>query len=252
MTSEVIRTGDGSLTCRHPGYGEAYHAVQGALSEARTKFLEPSALAGRLFSGPVRLLDIGFGLGVNLRAAAALPRAHLLRADTLELEPVALERAMELYPDCGMTRALAASGHFEGDDLEVRLHPGDARRTLAGLPGPYDVVFHDPFSPLKNTECWTVEFFSLLRERLASGGILCTYSESRAVRAGLQAAGFLVGPSPAAPPHRGGTLAALEPGSLTQVLEEEKARPFHDNTEKTLSGKEIRSRREADVRADGR
>jgi len=249
MTSEVIRTGDGSLTCRHPGYGEAYHAVQGALSEARTKFIVPSALAGRLFSAPVRLLDIGFGLGVNVRAAAALPRAHLLRIDSLELEPDALERARELYPDCELTRSLAESGHARADLLEVQLIFGDARRTLSTLSGPYDLIFHDPFSPLKNTECWTVEFFHLLRGLIHPRGLLLTYSESKAVRAGLREAGWQVGASPACPPHRGGTMASPDAAMIPEPVYVE-GFAFQDNATLSRTGREIRAAREARVRGE--
>lgn len=250
MTSELLRTADGSLTCLHPGTGETYHAREGARSEAWAKFLLPGQLRERLRKGPVRVLEIGFGLGINVREAWSLtaqPGAHRLQIDTLEAEPEALARALSVAPDCPLTRALAATGAWQCDAGTVRLHPGDARQSLLPLTGPYDLIFHDPFSPLKNTECWTVAFFRRLADRLHPAGLLLTYSEARAVRAGLAEAGLTVGATPPQPPHRGGTAAACTAALIAQPLHTD-AVPYRDPLLKD-GGKEIRARREAEVRA---
>lgn len=262
MTSEPlpiqsIITDDGSLTCRHPVYGEPYHALQGARTEAESKFILPSRLAERLRQGPLRLLDVGFGLGVNCRAAAQTARqtgGHILSVDTVEADPDAWLRARTLYPECRLTRELTETGRYQDHFVQVTRHDGDLRQGLTHMEGPWDVVFHDPFSPLKNTECWTLDLFRLFFQKLSPDGLLLTYSESAAVRAGLLQAGFLIGTSPAVPPHRGGTLAARAPHQLTHPLDPSpfqifpKNVPFRDQA-LADSGHSIRARREASVRS---
>jgi chorismate dehydratase len=199
-----------------------------------------------LRQGPVRLLDIGFGLGINCRAALDCAEGAALQIDTLELEPEALERGLLVSPEDPMILSLLRSGQFEG----VQLHMGDLRQTLQRLSGPYDVIFHDPFSPLKNTEAWTVEVFRLLKEKTAPDGLLATYSESTLVRSALAEAGWQVGTSEAVPPHRSGTLAALDKQQLTHPLNPDsfKTEPYRD-PDFTWNGKRIRSEREAVVRS---
>ena len=140
---------------RHPVLGEPYHALQGASSEAECKFIRPSRLRDRLKSGPVRLLDVGFGLGINCRTALACAGDAHLTIDSLEHEPEALNRGLEVEPDDPLILSLKAAEIYRPPNATVTLHLGDLRETLPGLPGPYDVIFHDPFSPLKNTEAWT-------------------------------------------------------------------------------------------------
>jgi len=242
----LIQTDDGSFTVRHPVYGEAYHARQGAASEAEVKFIRPTRLRERLETGPVRLLDVGFGLGVNCRAALACVTNTPLQIDTLELEPEALDRGLSIIPDDPLLLNLKEYGRYES----VTLHLGDLRQTLQDLTGPFDVIFHDPFSPLKNTEAWTVEVFQLLRKVSASNALMATYSESTLVRSAMAEAGWWVGESKAAPPHRGGTVGAIQKGELEHALEPEgfQTEPYRD-PDLNWTGKRIRSERERVVRS---
>jgi tRNA U34 5-methylaminomethyl-2-thiouridine-forming methyltransferase MnmC len=248
MISDPIRTADGSFTLRHPERGETYHAHEGARSEAHSKFIVPARLRERLSRGPVRLLDVGFGLGINCREALHTAGIGPLHIDSVELEPEALERALTLDPDDPLLLDLKKQ-HREHvhANRRVHLHFGDLRDLLPRLPGPYDLIFHDPFSPLKNTECWTVELFIQLRERLKADGVLLTYSESGVVRAALQHAEFLIGATPAVPPHRGGTIATLPPFPPDAPLPPQSHLPYRE-PHPHATAKEIRSAREALVR----
>lgn len=241
-----LQTDDGSYTLRHPTLGELYHARQGAASEAQVKFVQATQLAERLRKGPVRLLDIGTGLGVNCRAALKAAEGGDLQIDTLELEPEALQRGLQLDPQDPLLLSLSSTGRYPG----VTLHLGDLRQTLPRLDGHYDVIFHDPFSPLKNTEAWTVEVFGLLFQKLAPKGILATYSESSVVRSAMREAGFQVGESKAVPPHRGGTVGVRPGQSLDVPLHPETfhTEPYRD-PDLCWDGKRIRSERERVVRS---
>jgi tRNA U34 5-methylaminomethyl-2-thiouridine-forming methyltransferase MnmC len=133
----------------------------------------------------------------------------------------------------------------------VRAHVGDLRHTLKRIEPGVDLIFHDPFQPLRNSEAWTVEVFGLLADLLKPDGLLLTYSQSRIVRAGLVEAGLAVGATPAAPPHRGGTAAARAPDLLAHPLPEPEGgwgEPFRDPGLDDTPAR-IRSRREAATRA---
>lgn len=245
--SNIVKTADGSFTLRHPELGETYHAQEGAQSEAHSKFITPSHLQERLRKGPVRILDVGFGLGVNCREALDIKGTGPLHIDSVEVEPEALERGLLLFPDDPLLLDLQRNRLHMRPNREVHLHLGDLRDLLADLPGPYDLIFHDPFSPLKNTECWTVEFFTRLRARLKADGALLTYSQSGVVRAALEQAGYHIGSTPAVPPHRGGTIATLDPALLDLPLPPQTHLPYREpHTHATP--RDIRSAREANVR----
>lgn len=62
----VIQTADGSPTLFSERYNESFHSTFGAATESRYVFLETSGVSERLRTGqPTRILEIGFGLGLN-------------------------------------------------------------------------------------------------------------------------------------------------------------------------------------------
>lgn len=251
-----ITTEDGSLTLRHPETGEPYHARQGARGEALAKFITPSRLAERLRRGPVVLLDAGFGLGINCLEALRVAEetaAHPLRVECVDREAESLARALSLQPGHPVFTALAEEGRWEGGGHAARFHLADLRDWIRERIEPLDLIYHDPFSPMKNTEAWTVELFAEYHRVLSPDGMLLTYSESTAVRAGLARAGFAVSPTPATSPHRGGTAAARDPALLASPFppghfsQPPASVCYHDPDFKDTA-QAIRRRREAEVR----
>jgi len=251
MTSDPVRTDDGSLTLRHPELGELYHAKEGAWSEAQAKFISPGKLKERLEAGPVRILDVGFGLGLNTLCALETPGSHRLDIHTLDHDEGVWQRALDLRPENQVLSDLAFRGIWKDGSRSVTAMRGDLRDLLADLQPEYDLVFHDPFRPLVNTEAWTLEVFTALNRLLHPQGALLTYSQSRVVRSGLVQAGFRIGETPARPPHRGGTIAVQEAANLEHPLEPPPTGwgpPFRDpDLDRTAN--EIRSVREAEIRA---
>lgn len=243
MTSNPVRTDDGSFTFRHPEVGEAYHSLDGADAETRCKFIDPSGLRERLLAGPVRLLDVGFGLGFNCRAALNITEKYPLRIDSMEKEREALERGLMLFPGDSLILSLQNHGEYRIGQNQAVLHIGDIRNTVQKLSEPYDLIFHDPFSPVRNSECWTVELFREMFRLLKPDGVLLTYSRSKIIRKALEEAGFNLQETPIPPPRRGGTLA-FKTGNGIDV---EETIPFRDPA-LNASGHEIRSRREAELR----
>ncbi|MGN1364220.1 MAG: TIGR01212 family radical SAM protein [Victivallis vadensis] len=221
-----VATADGSPTLYHPGFRQHFHSLAGAATESLRKFVEPAALAERLKRGPVRLLDVGFGLGAN--AAAAVRCAQETRGEleilTLELDPRVLEASAKLYAadsvEARLIGALRRDGYYAENGIRVTLLTGDARQSVRQLDGPFDVIFQDGFSPDCNPELWSYDFVRELARRLAPGGVLTSYCSAFPFRGALLRNGLQVGESVPFGRKRGGTVAAFDPALLPVPLPE--------------------------------
>ena len=78
-------------------------------------------------------------------------------------------------------------------NISFKLFIADARRVVNILNDKYDLIFHDPFSPVKLPELWTVDILKQLYRLLDDKGVLLTYSSSNSVRGGMIEAGFKLG-----------------------------------------------------------
>jgi len=224
--SQPVKTTDGSLTLFNDHYQETYHSIHGAQTESRHIFLEASGVAARLRSGlPTRVLEIGFGLGLNCLLTADLatqcqtPLAYtsieksLLCAESLQrLEYQCILNTPELasqlvsrlidYEHQNASSAATKSLHIElGRDITLELLLGDGSQ-MQFPPTHYDAIFLDAFSPAVNAECWSLSFIATLYASLQKNGILTTYSAKGDVRRRLQKVGFSVQKHPGPPGKR--------------------------------------------------
>ncbi len=193
---QPFRTGDGSLSAWHPRYREAYHSRSGARTQARRLYLEGSGSARH--PAP-RVLELGFGLGVNFAVTLENARARgaFLDYRAIEAEPVAPELLEAvLGPVCPDVYARLAgrwgrSLVVTGGGYRLRIDVG----RVGDWRGPErwaSAVYFDPFSPRVNPEAWREEVFAEIYRALEPGGVLVTYSVAGRVRRGLAAAGFAV------------------------------------------------------------
>lgn len=211
----LVWTEDGSPTLIHP-CGEPYHSITaGAITECRDKFLKPSKLlelARR--KDYVRILDVGFGLGYNVAVAVY----ELRKINPLvEIEIVSLEKSIpeevpplpEPYRDAHRDVLNMLPGD-EREGIRLRVLFGDAREKVREIRDFLaDAVFHDPFSPYRNPELWTLEFLRELMSRTEKDGRWVSYSSALPVRKALLSLGFRVGSTEPVGRKRGGTVATL-------------------------------------------
>lgn len=215
-------THDGSDTLYSAAYRQTFHSIFGALQETEHVFLQATGVAQRLAAGqPTRILEVGFGTGLNFWATL---RHH--RAGNSRLEYVALEK--ELLPAGVLVQLNPGRPLAPIEDLRqafitwrvtlpeplppaLRWEPAGTFRLdlilgdAAQIEIPrrrYHAIYHDPFSPETNPELWTPDFFARLRETLTGTGVLATYSARGAVRRAMQAAGFQVEKRPGPPGKR--------------------------------------------------
>ena len=195
--SEILSTADGSLTAHNARYSQSYGSRFGAARQARQVFVEGSGT--HLHPAP-RVLEVGFGLGQNFRAALAATAGRPLHYLAYEFDPVPVALLREVAAPDPLAAHPAWAALLEGWGQPVQLEqPGvtlDLRLedvTLVALPQQWaSAVYLDGFSPDVNPEVWSPEFLGGLAGALQPGGVLVTYSAAGHVRRGLMAAGLRV------------------------------------------------------------
>jgi tRNA U34 5-methylaminomethyl-2-thiouridine-forming methyltransferase MnmC len=245
-------TQDGSYTFFSEQFGEAFHSSQGAKAEAFQKFADTTDLVQKAKQDSVKLLDVCYGLGYN--TAAAIEVIWQVNPDCqievygLELDatvPIAATHLLEGWsPQVqSILKTLAQDYRDHRQNLKAELLIGDARKTIQTLQNfQADAIFFDPFSPRRCPQLWTIEFFQLVAQCLASTGKLSTYSRSASVRTALLEAGLKIGTIPLGSEHQPhewaqGTIAAWDHASLRSLspMEQEHLKtrasiPYRDRT----------------------
>ncbi|PTA69094.1 tRNA (5-methylaminomethyl-2-thiouridine)(34)-methyltransferase MnmD [Deinococcus arcticus] len=211
----LLPTPDGSRTAFNARYGEAYGSRHGAAAQARHVFVQGTGT--HLHPAP-RVLEIGFGVGVNGRATLAdtARRGARLHYRAYEFDPAprevlrAVAEGAEGADHPAWTALLAAWPEGGGGRGELEVEAGGATLTVtfadaltAELPRSWATALYlDGFSPSRNPEVWTPDFAARLASTLAPGGVLGTYSAAGHVRRALVAAGLRVERRPGAPGKR--------------------------------------------------
>ncbi len=213
---QLRATADGSGTLYVPALDEHYHSTHGALQEARHVYLaaglEPALAAA---TGPVRVLEVGFGTGLNalLTLERSLAAPQPIHYDTLEKHPLPWELVQQLatasdpaYPHRAAHRQQLHAAAWE---QPVVLAPHFTLRKLAGelqttdlADNTYQVIYFDAFAPDKQPDMWTDAVFAQLYQATAPGGCLVSYCAKGSFKRSLLAAGWQVEKIPGPPGKR--------------------------------------------------
>lgn len=194
-------TADGSATLYVPGMEEHYHSTKGALEEARHVYIETAL--HRSNARPVRVLEIGFGTGLNtfLTLLDAIKRQTPVIYTSLELYPLTWKEIEPLqYPETIAPRQsrLFQQLHKAEWNKKIEITPEftlykiQADLTRYTFEEQFDVVYFDAFAPEKQPELWEEAIFSKIAAAMPPGGVLSTYCAKGEVRRRLQRAGFTV------------------------------------------------------------
>ena len=194
---------------RSPRFDDRYHAPYGAFEQAAHVFLGGNALPARWQGRDAfTVLETGFGLGNNFLATWAAWRADAqrctrLRFISIEKHPLHLadlRRALAGTSEsalaaqlCDAWPPLTPDLHvlpFDDGRVELLLALGDAGERLRDLVASVDAFYLDGFAPARNPQMWEPGIFKALSRLAAPGATAATWSAARAVRDGLQQAGF--------------------------------------------------------------
>jgi tRNA U34 5-methylaminomethyl-2-thiouridine-forming methyltransferase MnmC len=219
MKYRIIQTDDGTPSLFSEEYGEAMHSTSGAYQEALFKHVYPSGILD-MDSEKISVLDIGFGMGYN---SLALIEKFMEKDDGRFLDILAFERDLSYVPAIEGVSLEGARGHlyrevisalergeFSSGRFSLRIMLGDARKSLQKMSlRKFDAVFHDPYSPSKNPELWSADFFKKLIVFCHPHCVVTTYSSARQIRMAMVEAGFRIGKGPSVGKKREGTLASI-------------------------------------------
>lgn len=211
---QLIMTEDQSYTLKSLAFDEACHSMSGAYAETLHNYVNACQLVQLSQTRPkITLLEIGFGLGVGAQVTfEALQKNHQGNAHihyiALELDGALVEFAQKnTHIHAPMYPSIKDLGKKEIEGLEVyeatknghqlSVIIGNARETLIsayqkGLLPTVDIIYQDAFSPRKNPELWTQEWFESLALVSANDVCMSTYCSSISPRKAMRAAGFQI------------------------------------------------------------
>lgn len=218
-------TGDGSGTLYSNDMQESYHSLNGAVQESRHVFID--AGLKRCFGKRLRILEVGFGTGLNALLtwgeakrsqldvtyftveSYPLPSVTTSALGYDQLEPILLKSAFsQLHESVWDDTIVLEKGCFAICKIE------DDFRNFT-LPSGLDLIYFDAFAPDKQPEMWEEHLFQKLFEAMNEQGILVTYCAKGEVRRRMQRCGFIV-ERIQGPPGKREMIRAIKPAAQNE------------------------------------
>lgn len=196
---KILQTEDNTQTVYSEYFDEACHNLSGAWEETLHNYILGCNLPLLINQNSLHVLDVGFGIGVGLKALIHFlqdfPETKDHSYTSIELDEELVVWAMtNTLPEIELVKV---PGKFIGSwkNLKITIYVGDGRKTLVEnrpfLPA-FNAVFQDPFSPKKNPALWSVEWFQFLKNVCDKNVNLSTYSSSISIRKSLIKAGWII------------------------------------------------------------
>lgn len=211
---EIRITADGSTTLYREDINETYHSSHGALQEARHVFIQ-HGLGEFTSAGSVKILEIGFGTGLNALLTALFALDHKITIAYHGLEAIPLNetiwRAVNYAASIEDTRVpelfeqMHQANWNELIELNEYFSLKKIHDTLQNFEAPqdnYDLIYFDAFGPRAQEEMWQRDLLEKLFQSLKSGGVLTTYCAKGSFKRDLKSIGFQVEALPGPPGKR--------------------------------------------------
>lgn len=221
MERKVVYTADGSTTIYIEEWNENYHSSHGAIQEAYHVFIKHGL---DLFSSEseVRILEIGFGTGLNafITYLEAISRNLQINYTGVEAYPVLPEEVAAL----NYVKELKALEYVSAFNTMHNV-PWGRQETVSNFfqltkreqffkditdEACYNLIYFDAFGARVQPDLWTEEIFKKMYSALLPGGVLVTYSAKGSVRRAMLSVGFQVEKLPG-PKGKREMLRAIKP-----------------------------------------
>ena len=195
---EIEITNDGSATLYVKELDEHYHSVKGALTESEHIFRD-CAFLYRSNGEQVRILEIGFGTGLNAVVTAMVANSeHPVHYISIEKYPVDSDTLSQLKYGEIVNEKLYNDIINAEWNREVEITPFFTLEKIEGdylidnLPSNIDVIYFDAFAPEKQPEMWSRKAFERLYATANPNAVLTTYCSKGVIRRMLSEIGFNV------------------------------------------------------------
>lgn len=216
MKREVVTTKDGSKTLYIEELNENYHSHHGALQEAEYVFIKNGM--NLMNDYEINILELGFGTGLNVLVTIneflKTDKNHVVNYFSLEKYPVSMNEIDEL----------AYETLFESEKLKKfykKIHETEWEKPVEILPNfnltkiqcdffdlknidlpKINLVYFDCFGSRVQPDLWEKPLFELVANKMATNGLLTTYSSKGSVRRILKDLDFEVTKKPGPPGKR--------------------------------------------------
>lgn len=213
---EIITTADGSKTIYLPELNEQYHSKHGAINEAKHVFIKNGLdhVLDKNNPSAVRILEIGFGTGLNAFITFLEAEKNNLPVDYVGVEayPVSIEEATVMrYPEALLAKdkePCFKKMHRSIWEQPAKITPNfnltKRKQFFIDIidQNQYDLIYFDAFGARVQPELWTSEIFKKMYEALRLKGVLVTYAAKGSVRRAMLEVGFEVERLPGPPGKR--------------------------------------------------
>ncbi|MEL7122283.1 MAG: tRNA (5-methylaminomethyl-2-thiouridine)(34)-methyltransferase MnmD [Bacteroidota bacterium] len=211
---KIFETQDGSHSILSYKYGVSYHSKYGAIQESLHVFLKSALHEVALNKKAIRILEIGFGTGLNALLTFAKAQQHDLNIyyEAIEAYPITVEQAKELnfatLLEEPMLQDFFLEMHKSPWDEIVQLYENFQLKKVNSLfenvsyKGGFDIIYFDAFAPSAQPELWEESILQAMYDALDENGIFVTYCAKGIVKRRLKAVGFSVESLPGPPGKR--------------------------------------------------
>ena len=202
---KLIITEDGSHSLFNSDLNETYHSIHGAIQESKHVFIDAGLDHWLKINkkSNLRILEIGFGTGLNAFLASLYPLPHSINI---------YYKSWEAFPiDQALSRQLNYATTLGSNDLFAKLHNATWEQAVVisalftlhkhkgnlisdplSEPSAFDLIYYDAFGPSKQPEMWTKEILSKVVDGLDVNGVFVTYCAKGQVKRDLKSLGLVV------------------------------------------------------------
>ena len=211
MKRELRITADGSPTLYVPDLDETYHSMHGSVQEANHVFIQNGLAYMSAVSKKIRILDVGFGTGLNALLSAQFSFENQINTDYIGLEAYPVEE--EIWKEINYLDAAAAKifytkmmalpfGKTNAFDAYFTISKAAFHIQEWSSSKKFDLIYYDAFGPRAQAEMWYKSIFEKLFGMMNEGGVLVTYCAQGQFKRDLKALGFTVEALPGPPGKR--------------------------------------------------
>lgn len=215
----ILLTNDGSHTLLNSELNETYHSKHGAMAESVHVYIKNGcAFYPRV--QPLKILEIGFGTGLNawLTAIEAFNNHQPIEYTTLEKYPLqaatinALNYTQRNREYTHWFNTLHAVEWYQTVNIHTYflIHKIQTDVALYKAETFYHLIYFDAFAPEKQPEMWRFEILKKMFDSLLPCGRLVTYCAQGAFKRTLKSIGFEVH-NPPGPPGKREITVAIKP-----------------------------------------
>lgn len=215
---KIITTRDGSTSLEVEGWGETYHSVHGAIQEAEYVYVQNGCL--RANKNPLRILEIGFGSGLNFCLTLEQALLHHWILDYVGVEGFPLNekewKALN-YGDYFKNKNIDFEAIHRLDwNVENQLTENITLQKVKSLfqeftsEKHFDVIYYDAFAYNYQPEVWSEELLGKMKRFLVPNGFLVTYACKGVINRTLKCLGYKVLKVPGPKGKREMTIAVNE------------------------------------------